>query len=150
MSGFGQKALAGSLFAYWGENFPLSVATVYPGTQIDAVGQSEWVEIWINAWQRDPRRSAGKEQVDVSVTVHCFVEPTLEKGRMLELADAAKATLEHQQVPVTDQSSSDAPVVGHLQLFETQTRTMTRQDRDAGRHGLQHVVLTTVGLATEL
>ncbi|QDU42584.1 hypothetical protein Mal52_10470 [Symmachiella dynata] len=150
MSGFGQEALAGSLFAHWSDNFPLAVTTVYPGTQIDAAGQSEWLEIWINAWQRDPRRSAGKEQVDVSVTVHCFVERTLDKGRILELADATKSTLEHQQVSVTDQSLSDPPVVGHLQLFETQTRTMTRRDRDAGRHGLQHVVLVTSGVATEV
>lgn len=150
MSGFGQEAMAGSLFAHWSENFPLAVATVYPGTQIDAAGQSEWVEIWVNAWQRAPRRTAGKEQVDVSVTVHCFVERTLDKGRILELADAAKATLEHQQVAVTDQAVSGTPVVGHVQLFETQTQVLTRADREAGQHGLQHVVLTTAGLATEV
>lgn len=150
MSGFGNREITGSLFGHWAANYPLAVTTVYPATKVDVAGLSEWLEIWVNSWQRNPQRTGGKEQVDVSVTVHCFTDRTLDKGRIHELADGVKATLEHQQVSVTDQTLSGTPTVGHLQLFETQARTLTRVDADAGRHGMQHVVLTTGGLATEM
>lgn len=149
MSGFGQREIAASVFAHWAANYPLEVTTVYPATRVDVAALNEWLEIWVNSWQRGPQRTGGKEQIDVSVTVHCFVERTLDKGRVLELADGVTATLQHQQIVISDQTLSGVPTVGHLQMFETQTRTLTRPDADAGRHRMQHVVLTTGGMATQ-
>jgi len=150
VSGFGHETIAGSLFAHWAANFPLSVTTIYPGIQADTAGEEEWLEVWINSWRRNPRRTENLEQTVISVSAHAFVERSLDKGRVLELADAVKTTLEHQQVSVTDPSQSGTPVVGHVQLWESQSRVFTRLDHEAGRPHLQHVVVTTLGICTEI
>ncbi len=148
MGTFGKSQISGSVFAHWADTFSLAVTTVYPSTSRETTALSEWVEIWVNARRRRAQRSTAPTRVLVTVICHCFVKQGTERGRIYEITDAARETLQHQDVAVVDGSVSDAPVVGRLQFREADVRFFTRDDAEAGGHTMQHAVLVVDGVAT--
>lgn len=148
MGTFGKSQISSSVFAHWADTFSLAVTTVYPSTSRETTALSEWVEIWVNARRRRAQRSTAPTRVLVTVICHCFVKPGTERGRIYEITDAARETLQHQDIAVVDGSVSDTPVVGRLQFREADVRIFTRDDAEAGGHTMQHAVLVVDGVAT--
>ena len=142
-----QEVIAGSVFAYWADQFPLEVSTVYPGTALETSALDEWLEIWIDAWSLRPQRHADAVLLDLSLTVHCFVKPGLDKGRAHELADAARGTLSRTTIELRDHEQSGLPLVGYALVFEPETRALTRNHAGELQSGLQHLVVSWRGIA---
>ena len=145
-----QEVIAGSVFAYWADQFPLEVSTVYPGTTLETSALEEWLEIWIDAWSRRPQRDSDALLLELSLTVHCFVKPGPDKGRVHELADAARGTLSRKTIEVRDHEQSGSPLVGYALVFEPETRELTRNHAGGLQSGLQHLVVSWRGIAQEM
>jgi hypothetical protein len=139
--------LSASLFSYWNDNFPLSVATVFPGTKLGTAELEEWIELWIQSWSRRAFREGASQIIDLAVTVHCFVKQQTDLSRIHQLVDAAQTTLAHAAVPIRNFDVSGNPLIGYATLFETDSHDLTRSDQDAGRHALQHMLVTCSGIA---
>lgn len=142
------EQVAAGLFTWWNDNFPLSVATVYPGMRIDTNDLSEWLEMWIDTWSRRPQRPS-PEWMDIAIAVHCFVRPSTDKSRILELVNATCSTLSQQTVPIQDFELSGLPVVGYTMLFEAESRDLTRNHLNRLQHPLQHYVVSLRGIAQQ-
>ena len=145
-----QKDIAGSLFSHWADQFPLSVTTIYPGTRIETVSLTEWLELWIETWSRRAQRTTNKQVLDLTVSVHCFVKQGLDKSRIYELADAVRQTIAQKTVPIRDTSLSGTPVTGYLTLTEPETHELTRNNIGSLQHAMQHLVITCRGIAQEI
>jgi hypothetical protein len=141
--------VAAGVFSHWADQFPLPVTTVYPGTRIDTSGLTEWLEIGIDRWADRLLRGEDKATVELSVFVHVFVKPGVDKSRVFELADAVRQTLADQQITLHDHETSGTPVVGYATLSQAEIEDRTRRDTDAGRHGMQHVIVRVAGVAHE-
>ena len=142
-----QEVIAASVFACWADQFPLPVSTVYPGTTLDTSALDEWLEIWMDAWSRRPQRASDAKLLELSLTVHCFVKPGLDKGRVQELADAARETLSGKTIELRDYEQSGSPLVGYALVFEPETRELTRNHAGGLQSGLQHLVVSWRGMA---
>ena len=147
---FTQEDVGASLFAYWADELPISVSTVYPGTRLNTAVLDEWIELWIDAWSRKPQRATSRQLIDLSISAHCFAKQGTDKSRVHELADGARATLSQQTVAVRDFDFSGTPIVGYAKLFETETRDLTRSNLSSGEHSLQHLLVSCRGIAQEL
>lgn len=144
------ESIASSLFTHWADQFPLSVTTIYPGTKVDTTGLNEWLELSIEEWFRRPQRSGGKQVIDVSVVVHCFVKQGLDKSRLHELADAARSTISQKTIAIRDYDMSGTPVLGYLNMVEPNTRDRTRDAANALRHTMQHLEIRCLGFAQQI
>jgi len=147
---FTQEDVGASLFAYWADQFPLAVSTVYPGTRVNTAALDEWIELWIDAWSRKPQRITSRQLIEVSLSAHIFVKQGTDKSRVHELADAARVTLSQQTVAVRDYEESGAPVVGYAKLFETEARDLTRNNLTSLQHSMQHLLVSCRGIAQEV
>ena len=145
-----QKDIAGSLFSFWADQFPLTVTTIYPGTRIETVSLAEWMELWIETWSRRPQRGTNKQVLELAVSVHCFVKQGLDKSRIHELADAVRSTIAQQTIAIRDNAMSGTPVTGYLMLTEPQTHELTRNNIGSLQHAMQHLVITCRGVAQQI
>lgn len=143
------EQIASSVFVHWADQFPLTVATVYPGTQIDTNEVTEWLEIWINAWSRRPQRISNRQLLDVVVEVHCFVKRQQDKSRVHELVDAARNTLSQVTLPVRDFETSGSPIEGYAKLFEPEVHDLTRSEVGKLEHTMQHHVVRCRGIVQQ-
>ena len=141
--------IAAGVFSHWADQFPLAVTTVYPGTRIDTTGLAEWLELGIDRWADRLLRAEDKATIELSVFVHVFVRPGLDKSRAWELADAARQTLADRTITIRDYETSGTPVVGYATLFEAEVEERSRRDADAGRHAMQHLIVRVTGVAHE-
>jgi hypothetical protein len=137
------------VFTHWRDVFPLSVRTVYPGMRVDAVDLDEWVELWVDAWRKPVRRGIASDELDVSITVHCFSRHATDKGAVQRLVDAVRGTLGGAFIVVRDFLESGEPVVGWLMVLEPEARELTRVHAEELRGALHHVVVTFEGRAGE-
>lgn len=149
-SQFPHEDVTASLFVHWDDQFPLPVATIYPGTRVNTAALDEWIELWIDTWSRRPQRASAKELIDVSVTAHCFVKQGLDKSRVQELADAVRATISQKTIAVRDYDTSGSTVVGYATIFEAETRELTRNNLNSLQHSMQHLVVSCRGIAQEI
>ena len=148
--GLKQEQVTGSVLAWWRDEFPLSVLTVWPGTAVETAGARAWIEIWVEEFARGPQRSGAPERMDLSISVHCFVEGSTDKGRVQEIADAVRETLSQRTIPIHDHDASGAPLVGYVRILEAETRELTRNQQASLQEGLQHVVVTWRGVAQQV
>ena len=135
-----------SLLTHWRDTFPLSVPTLYPGTTLDTSATDEWIELWIDTWSRPPQRATAPHFIDLILTAHLFLKPTLTPSRLHELAEATRTTLAQQRLPLRDYSLSGHPIIGSATLFEPEARDLTRHHQNA-HHNLHHLTLTIPGTA---
>lgn len=149
-STLGQQTLLAAVFRHWDEQFPGTIPTIYPGTNRDTYADPEWVELWVSPWSRPPQRPATGTQLDVMLTVHCFVRDRTDPGRIARLADAVRGALELQSLPVLSLETSEGAEIGRLVLKEAIVRSLTRSDGTAPAEDLQHWVVTCPGLAQSL
>ena len=144
------ESLAASLFSHWANAFPLAVTTLYPGTRIDTSGLLEWLELWIDTWSPPAQRQTAKQRIALSLTVHCFVKPSLDKSRLYELADAVRITLAQQTIPLHDHQSSGRPLIGYATLQELESRELTRNHIHSLQQPLRHLTLTCQATAQQI
>ena len=141
------ELIRANLFQHWDNQFPLALTTVYPGMNVDNSSLTEWIEIAVDHWVRKPQRSADKQFLELVVVVHSFVKAGTDKGRILELADATRSTLEQQTITLNDFDLSGEPTVGYLRLFEMETRDRFLGQPASHDQTLQHVAMSTKGIA---
>lgn len=135
-----------NLHTYWDTSYPLSVTTIYPAVAVDTESLTEWQEIWIDTWTRQPRRASASPIIDLSVSVHVFVRQTNDKTRLHQLSEAARDTLDGNTIAVNDFDQSGSPIVGYVKLREPQTRDLTRGRQNQG-DPLTHHLITYAGTA---
>ena len=134
-----------SLIHYWADAFPLDVPTLYPGMVLKTENLPAWLELWLDAWSDPPHRHATSPPTSCLATIHCFTRPSASLTQCHTLADAASTTLARQFLPIRDFSASGTPVLGHLSLYEPETRSLTRTTSRAVELPLQHLVITIPG-----
>lgn len=142
----GIDAITRSLHVHWGDAFS-ACPTVHPGEQFDVAGRTAWVELWVDAWDEQPRRNDGPERMSVAVTVHCFSRHATETAESRAIADAARGALGRKLIEVRDFEQSGAPLLGYIRLRETELRDLTRVHDDALRGALRHIVVLCRGVA---
>jgi len=142
----GIDAVTRSLHVHWADAFS-GCATVHPGEQLDVGAQTAWVELWVDAWDEQPRRNDGPERMSVAVTVHCFSRHATETAELRTIADAARVALARQLIAVRDYEQSGSPLVGYVRLRETELRDLTRVHDEGLRGSLRHVVVLCRGVA---
>lgn len=139
-----------SVQVWWRDTFSPSVATIYPGQQIETSPLAEWVELWVDAWHDRLRRDVAPDELLVSITVHCFSRHPTQATRVQSLADAARAAVARHKIDVHDFSASGTPVVAQLRTREAETRDLTRSHSETTRGVLHHVVVTVTAVVQEL
>jgi hypothetical protein len=143
-------AITAGLQTWWRDHLPITLPTIYPGTQLDTTTIPAWCELYIDLWTRPPRRSTNIDALHIAVTIHLFAKGTHDRTLLPTLIDAATAMLQHQRIPLHDPTLSESPLTGYALLHEAQSRNLTRpQQPHAGDH-LQHIVVTIEGRAEEL
>jgi hypothetical protein len=134
-------AISAAVFQTWSASVGDDPVTCFPGVRQDTHGRPAWFELWVEQWQPRVQRRQSPELSDLRVTVHVFVRPALETGRIQELVAAARGALDLQTLPVL----SGETIVGYVKLGAAEVRELSRSDAD--RHGLQHQLLLWRGCA---
>jgi len=145
---FGIDAVTRSVQVHWGNQFSVC-PTVHPGEQIDVTAHTDWVELWVDAWDQQPRRNDGPERTAIAVTAHCFSRHATSTAELRRTVDAARTALSRQLVEVRDYDASGAALVGHLRLREVELRDLTRAHDEALRGALRHMVVLCRGVVEE-
>lgn len=138
--------IAAAVFERWRDALASDAPTIYPGLHVDTSAWPEWFELWLDSWSPRRQRSVAPELTNLLVTAHCFVRPATDAGRVLQLAAAAQQALNRQTLAIADPAAREV-VVGYAKFTEADVRDVTRLEADAGRHGLQHHVVTWHGWA---
>ncbi|VAX40671.1 hypothetical protein MNBD_PLANCTO02-2912 [hydrothermal vent metagenome] len=150
MTTLNHQSISAGLQTWWRDQFPLSVATAYPGLFINTETMSEWIEIQIDTWSRRPQRAIDKRLLDFSLTIHCFVKPTGDTKRIHVLTDAVRETLAQRDIPIKNYDVSAETVIGFAKLFEIEVRDLSRNDFDSNKHRMFHSALSCTGFAQEI
>lgn len=134
-----QPAILSGLHAWWKAH--ITTPTHYPGVPLDTTPLSEWIELWVDTWTHQPRRTTQAESIDITITAHLFVKAATNLARIHSLAHTLRTTLEHQPIPLRDPTIDDHPLVGYVIPREPEIRDLTRPLQPAAPH-LHHLVLT--------
>ena len=141
----GIDAITRSVHVHWDGAFS-ACPTVHPGEQINTAAQTSWVELWVDVWDEQARRTESPERAVVSVTVHCFSRHATATADVRGVVDAARTALSRQLIAVRDYELSGAPLIGHLRMRETELRDLTRAHDDALRGAVRHIVVLCRGV----
>ena len=139
-----------SVQVYWRDTLSPAVTTVYPGQQVETSQLTEWVELWIDAWNDRLRRDAAPDELLVSITVHCFSRHPTQATQVQALADGARGVLARKLISIADFSMSGTPVVAQLRTREAETRDLTRSHGETTRGVLHHVVVMVTAVVQEI
>jgi len=140
--------LTRSLFRYWGEVFPTTWPTIYPGTQQDASDWPAWVELSLPVLEQLPRRRhQGLACSRFTLDVHCFARIGNGGATGRQLADAVQETLAGPGVLIRDFQLPELPVIGFARLREPDVRDLSRSERTTGERPLQHWLVSVAGRA---
>lgn len=141
--------ITSSLLTHWRDTFPLPTPTLYPGTTLDTSAADEWIELWIDTWSRPPQRTTSPHFINLILTAHLFLKPTLTPARLHEVAEATRTTLAQQRIPLRDYTLSAHPLIGYATLLEPETRDLTRHHLNSNTH-VHHLTLTIPGTAQSI
>ena len=130
-------ALNQAVAAHWAAAGP-DLPTRHADQRLASDRLAAWTELWVLPLESQPTRAAA-DHVTVEVLVHLFVQPRESRVRIEQLADAARAALARQTLPVAD---------GWLRLGEVELRDLSRDD-DADGLAPRHLVLIARGDATQ-
>jgi len=135
--------LSAAFCRWWHDRSPSDEWTLYPGMTREVAALAEWFEVCVDAAIPQPGNGV-LEFVEVSVSVHVWSRPGPALGRGQQFAEQARQRLAGALIPLANSSEDE---YGVLRLREPELRDLTRADRDAGRHGLQHWVVRCSGQA---
>lgn len=144
---FSARDLATTVCRHWQATLPSGFVTAWPGTEVGTATLSEWFELWVDAWQPRPQRAISPARWDVAVTVHCYVRPQLDAGRVQELAELARAALANRLLSV--RTTNAGPLLGHLQLLEPELVDLSRKELERRKSALRHAMLRGRGVAQQ-
>lgn len=140
--------LAGNLFDYWELNFPLDVATAYPGVSLDTQNLAEWIDLEIPEFSPCVGRDSSPSRSELLLKVNVFVRRSTDLARINALAEAALAVISRVTIPLYTPDSIET-LLGYVQLLEGRVQNQTRQDRESRSHDLQHVAIAVKGIVQE-
>jgi hypothetical protein len=136
--------IAAQLQQTWSAACPADVPTQFPGVPLDAEGLSAWCEFWVTQASEAPVRPGNFQSAWLLIDVHCFARGP-EKRRVFELADAVRAGLAHQNIPLG--AAGDASSQGLLRIYEATTRDLTRELLTEPKLPLQHLAVSLAARA---
>lgn len=145
-TGFTTELITGNLLAYWSEHQPEGLATEFPGTVLVTDDLAEWGEIQITTWVGKKQRMTARGALQVRAVFHVHVRPSVNRGRLQELAEEVRGVLENRLIALRH----DEELKGYLRLREAELRDLSTREREVEGNGLRHAVLIFPGRAESI
>ena len=136
-----------SLYRFWGETFPTTWPTIYPGVQAEASEWSTWVELAVPVWEPQPRRQTGMALSRFRLEVHCFCRGGTGNALSRELVDAVQKCVNGSGFVIRDFHFVELPAIGFARLQEADVRDLSRFERTPSARPLQHLLVSVTGRA---
>ncbi|MCA8997253.1 MAG: hypothetical protein KDA80_09705 [Planctomycetaceae bacterium] len=130
-----------------GSQAPAEVPVQFPGVPLDASRLESWCEFWLTTVDDLVHRSRSTDTLFVLVDIHCFSRSS-DKRAAFAIADQFREALNHLTHPL--HSSQSQNQVGMLRFREATLRDMTRMADSEPRLPVQHLIVSTTGVAEEV
>jgi hypothetical protein len=141
------QQLLAAVQTHWAAAPEVTSPTVYPGVRSDTSRWPEWYELWVDVWNEPTRRRIAPDQLELTITIHCFAQRRDVPTAAQRLADAARETLAGRVLSVVD--GSPGSTVGAIAILEHRVVDLTRDQHAAGHPHLQHLVVSFAARAQQ-
>jgi hypothetical protein len=135
------KDLVAALQQTWLSACPAEIPTLFPGTTLDTARLGSWCEFWVTQVAEASPQRFGEQRLLLFLDVHCFSRKPETFG-ILDLADRVRHTFSQQTLAI---SSTEESRSGHLRIYESVLRDLTRESTAVPKLPLQHVVVSLNG-----
>lgn len=130
MSNMTDYDVESSFYQWFGDNYSWSDVDWAQPYKFDENDFTRWVHVKIDTIDESPVRRVGNRMFEVVVQITAWSKDQTEQYGALSVASEVKELLRHATVPVFDQSVSDTPRIGTIQLYEPSVQDVTTQEGD--------------------
>ena len=112
------ESIVAAVAVHLNANLTVGTTVQWQGTQIDTGAIDDWLEVWVMGFERIRQRKISDDQRNGTILIHGFAKLTINRYRILELAEDVKDVLKHAEISLVDYDQSDTPEIGRLRVYE--------------------------------